>query len=254
MKSIEENVVFKINYEELYILAASHSNEYKLAQPFPNVYLDSFFRPDIYKEIQNNFPSSESDIWKTPSNIHTIRKSVPKQGALGLREYLFSENQRRILMEFNSGLFIQFVERLTGISGLIPDPYFAEGSFAMSRRGGILDIHADFSHHDKLGLERRVNLLIYLNDDWHESYNGSLNFYDQDLNCIKKIYPLGNRVAIFSTSDISFHGFPEPITCPENVVRRSINMYYYTAPREDRQKKKILFPSDPSFTPVVTSD
>ena len=157
-------------------------------------------------------------------------------------------------MELHCSLFLNFLEKLTGINGLIPDPYFAEGSYAMSKSGGILDIHADFSHHDKLKLERRLNILIYLNDDWKKEYGGALNLYDANLNSVKKIYPLANRIAIFTTSENSFHGFPEAIKCPENIVRKSINLYYYSLPRNERQRKKILFPTDPSFTPTVTKD
>ena len=112
-------------------------------------------------------------------------------------------------MEFNSSLFITFLEKITGIEGLIPDPYFAEGSFTMSTNGGYLDIHADFSHHDKLKLERRVNVLIYINENWKENFGGGLNLYDEDLNKKKTIFPYGNSIAIFTTSDKSFHGFPE---------------------------------------------
>jgi Rps23 Pro-64 3,4-dihydroxylase Tpa1-like proline 4-hydroxylase len=157
-------------------------------------------------------------------------------------------------MELNSSLFLRFLEKLTGLYGLVPDPYFAEASYAMSHRGGTLDIHADFSHHDHLRLERRINVLIYLNEVWEEAWNGSLNLYDDQLQLISKMFPLGNRIAIFTTSANSFHGFPEPINCPENVKRKSINMYYYTLPRMERDVKKILFPAEPTFQPLVTKE
>ena len=246
--------LFEINYIELYKLAENLRESYNTSIPFPNCFIDYFFNPITYKNICNTFPPAESEIWKTPTNKHTINKSVTKQGPFGLKEYLFNENQRRLFMELHSSLFLNFLEKLTGIYGLIPDPYFAEGSYAMSKSGGILDIHADFSHHDKLNLERRLNILIYLNDDWRNEYEGALNLYDSNLTLVEKIYPVGNRIAIFTTSEDSFHGFPEKIKCPENVVRKSINLYYYTVPRNERERRKILFPADPNFTPTVTKD
>ena len=60
----------------------------------------------------------------------------------------------------------EMIEKITGISGLLPDPYFAESGFHQIQNHGYLNIHADFSHHDYLGLERRINLLYYLNDNW----------------------------------------------------------------------------------------
>ena len=128
-------------------------------------------------------------------------------------------------MELNSSLFIYFLERLSGIEGLMPDPFFAEGGYTMFRTGGTLNIHADFSRHDNLGLERRLNVLIYLNDDWKEELGGCFRLYDPSLKPIKEISPSGNRLLVFSTSDQSFHGFSEAIKCPKELVRKSIHLY-----------------------------
>jgi len=243
-----------IDYSKLYLLADNNKKKYLNNAPFPNIFFDNFFPEDFYNFLLKSFPMEDSGIWKTPSNKFTQHKSVTRQGDLGLKESLFTENQRRSIMEFNSSLFIEFVERLTGINGLIPDPFLAEASFAMSKRDGFLDIHADFSHHDRMNLERRVNVIFYLNDDWHESYNGALKLYDENQLEVKSILPLGNRIAIFTTSDKSYHGFPEKINCPIYIQRRSINMYYYSVPRIERERKRILFPNDKDFVNVITKE
>ena len=94
---------------------------------------------------------------------------MTKRGKLDLKEYLFDDRQRRLFVELNSSPVIHFLERLSGIEGFMPDPFSAEGGYAMSRNIGTLNIHADFSHLDKTGLERRWNILIYLNDDWKDN-------------------------------------------------------------------------------------
>ena len=230
------------------------NKKYLKNAPFPNIVIDNFFERQTYKKICDNFPKLDSKIWKMPSNEHTINKMVTKRGKLNLKEYLFSEEQRRILMELNSSLFLTFLEKLTGIDGLLPDPYYAEASFACAKNKGTLDIHADFSHHDKLNLERRINVLIYLNDGWKKSYNGNLNLYDTKLKLVKKIFPIANRLLAFTTSKNSYHGYPDIINCKPNIFRRSINMYYYTVPRKTREKKRCFFPSDPGFKHVPTKD
>jgi len=245
---------FLSEYQRLYKLAEQSRESYQSSEPFNNIYFDNFFSRHVYDYIRESFPDSESSIWKTPQNLHTLRKSVTRQGEFKVKEYLFNPQQRRVLMELNSSLFLRFLEILTGISGLIPDPYFAEASYAMSHQGGTLDIHADFSHHDHLKVERRLNILIYLNDGWQESWGGSLNLYDKHMNLKKLIFPVGNRMAVFTTSEVSFHGFPEPICCPADEKRRSINMYYYTVPRANREIKRIFFPSDPNFQNTLTTD
>jgi Rps23 Pro-64 3,4-dihydroxylase Tpa1-like proline 4-hydroxylase len=245
---------FKINYPELYQLADKLKNEYQCGSPFPNIAIDNFFSQGTYNNICAAFPLAKSNIWKTPTNKHTINRSVTKHGELELKESLLDENQRRLLMELNSSLFIKFIEKLSGIEGLIPDPYFAEGGYNITGTGGILGIHADFSHHNKLGLERRVNFLAYINDEWKESYGGALSLYDENENCIKKIFPFGNRIVAFTTSPTSFHGFPEPLKTPKHIFRQSIHLYYYTIPRKDREVKRLISPSDPEFVHTITKE
>ena len=177
-----------------------------------------------------------------------------KNYVIRLKEFLFDENQRRLLMELNSSLFIRFIEKLSGIEGLIPDPYFAEGGYNIAGTGGVLGVPADFSHHDKIGLERRVNMLFYVNNEWDESYGGALSLYDKNVNFVKEIFPFGNRVVFFTTSPTSFHGFPKPLKTPKHIYRQSINLYYYTIPRKDREAKRILFPEDPEYVHIPTKE
>jgi hypothetical protein len=247
-----KNNPFEFNYPKLFKIAEKKASEYKVNKPFPHIVMNNFLSLAAYKKISLAFPPKNSTIWKTPSNKHTVGKSVTKNGELGLKEYLYSENARRFFYELNSGLFLTFLEKLTGIAGLISDPYFSEGGFHRTVSGGHLDIHADFSHSDKLGLERRLNLIFYLNDDWHYSYGGNLGLYDRKLKRIVEVAPLGNKVAIFTTSDHSFHGHPEPLMTPKNIYRKSIALYYYTAPTAKRGYSKILFPADPNFKPIPT--
>jgi hypothetical protein len=46
--------------------------------------------------------------------------------------------------------------------------------------------------------------------------------------CVAKVPPLLNHALIFETNEISYHGFPEPLRCPEGESRKSIALYYYT--------------------------
>lgn len=239
-----------IDYYSLYKKAEEITKQYNSAIPFPHIVFDDFFSVSNYRKILKAYPSETSDIWKTPSNIHTINKSVTKNGELKVKELLYSPAAKAIFHELNSGSFLTFLEKLTGISGLLPDPHFAEGGFHKTASGGMLDIHADFSHHKRLGLERRVNLILYLNSNWKKTYGGELGLYDQKLNLIQRVAPIANRIIIFNTSEVSFHGHPEPLSCPKNRARKSIALYYYTVPRDDRKIKPILFPTDPSFVPI----
>jgi Rps23 Pro-64 3,4-dihydroxylase Tpa1-like proline 4-hydroxylase len=131
---------------------------------------------------------------------------------------------------------LRFLEDITGIAHLIPDPYLEGGGFHSIGAGGFLKIHADFNWHAKLNLHRRLNVLLYLNSKWSEDWGGDLELWDQDMTrCVKKITPVINRLVIFSTTDSSFHGHPDPLMCPSDVIRKSIALYYYTAGRPEEE-------------------
>lgn len=91
-------------------------------------------------------------------------------------------------------------------------------------------MHTDFNNYndDKNGsLDRRVNILIYLNPNWKEEYGGELYLANKEKEITHKILPIGNRCVIFSTTNKSLHGHPVPLQC--NVdTRDSLALYYYT--------------------------
>jgi hypothetical protein len=241
----------QLDYEQLYALADERRAAFQAARPFCHVMIDNFFAPEHYAAISASFPPPKSDIWKKPENIHTKGKSVTRRGDLDVKELLYTEAARRVFFELNCGAFLKFLERLTGIGGLIGDPHFAEGGFHCSENGGYLDIHADFSHHDHLGLERRLNLLLYLNEGWREEYRGALSLFDEQLNPVHSFLPIANRVIVFATSATSFHGHPEPMRLPPETYRRSIALYYYSLPT-GRARSRIIYPQDCAFAHSVT--
>ncbi|MEM9989964.1 MAG: 2OG-Fe(II) oxygenase, partial [Pseudomonadota bacterium] len=95
----------------------------------------------------------------------------------------------------------------------------------------------DFNHHKPMNLERRVNVLIYLNDDWQPDYGGQLELWDAEMKtCVQSVVPLANRCAMFTLSEHSYHGNPQPVNHPEGTTRKSIALYYYTATWDEKQR------------------
>jgi Rps23 Pro-64 3,4-dihydroxylase Tpa1-like proline 4-hydroxylase len=138
-----------------------------------------------------------------------------------------------------------FLEKLTGIAGLIPDPHLRGGGLHEIRQGGALGVHADFNFYKRLNLYRRLNLLIYLNANWAEEWGGHLELWDRTgKQCVQRVAPIFNRAVIFDTSNFSYHGHPHPLQCPPDRSRKSLALYYYTveAPAdEDRAPHTTLF-------------
>ena len=213
---------FYFNTDYLDNLIQKYHQKYITAQPFPHVIIDNFFPENVLELILDEFPEPQQIKWKKFENYG--EKKLASTSELQMGEFT-----RFLLYQLNSSVFINFLEQLTGIEGIIPDPHFVGGGLHQIEKGGFLKIHVDFNKHNKLNLDRRLNLLIYLNKHWKEEYGGHFELWNQDMTiCEKKILPIFNRCVIFSTSEFSYHGHPNPLTCPENKTRKSLALYYYS--------------------------
>jgi hypothetical protein len=200
------------------------ADAYRTADPFPHLVIDGLFPEEVLGQVLAEIGQSEIDPEKNFYGSFHKRKTsdVTK----------FGPATRRLIEELNAAPFLQFLEQVTGIPALIPDPYLEGGGVHQIGNGGFLKVHTDFNWHQKLRLHRRLNILLYLNPDWRDEWNGHLELWDPAMTaCRKKLAPVFNRLVIFSTSDGSYHGHPEPLRTPEGVTRNSIALYYYTAER-----------------------
>ena len=164
--------------------------------------------------------------WKSGDTVNQPRKQGLGHIARleGADPFLFS-----VLFAFNSYPFIHFLETLTGIDGLIPDPHYHGGGLHQILPGGKLEIHADFNYLAKLGLYRRINVLFYMNRNWKPEYGGHLELWNRDMTRrARSLSPDFNRLVAFNTDSHSYHGHPEPVACPEGMTRKSLAFYYYS--------------------------
>lgn len=202
--------------------ARANRERYARAEPFPHVVIDDFFPVEALDAILAEFPNPEGIDWQK------FEAGTEKKLASKLESQL-GERTRQFIWGLNSQVFVTFLETLTGIDGLIPDPHLWGGGLHQIVPGGFLKVHADFNRHEKLNLDRRLNLLLYLNRDWKEEYGGHLQLWTRDMSrCVVKVLPVFNRCVVFSTTDFSYHGHPDPLTCPQGRTRKSVAMYYYT--------------------------
>ena len=235
------------DYAKLAKTASINAKTYQTASPFPHIAIDNFIDSTTVQSILNKFPDIQS---RPLPSTHTI--ATTDSGKLSQPNKLWLSNQvsvdpiiRHLYWELNSAPFLAFLEKLTGIEGLIADPHMAGGGVHETLRDGLLMVHADFNKHPHFNLDRRLNILIYLNEDWQDDWGGHLELWERDMSrCVKKISPIAGRCVIFSTQRDSFHGHPHPLTCPPGKSRKSIAQYYYTIGRpanEDASPHKTLW-------------
>ncbi|MCZ2846228.1 MAG: 2OG-Fe(II) oxygenase [Candidatus Bathyarchaeota archaeon] len=216
--------------KDLRNFAEQNAKKYQEAQPFPNIVLEEFFSTEFLDLICDEFP----DLAKKDSERFENAKQLK---FAGIGEKFFGPETKSLMYFLNSEPFLRFLQILTGIKEpLIGDPYFIGGGQHEIKKGGLLKIHADFNKHRKLRLDRRINVLIYLNKNWKEEYGGHFELWDRSVtNCVKRISPQFNTMAIFSTTDFSYHGHPDPLQCPEDRSRKSLALYYYSNGRPQHE-------------------
>jgi len=177
----------------------------------------------ILDRVLSEFPGAQGIDWERYDDPRfEVKLASRSEQQIGL----FT---RYLIYALNSSAFLQFLERLTGIKGLVPDPHLWGGGLHQILPGGKLAVHADFNNYPHFKLDRRLNVLVYLNRDWREEWGGHLELWDRDMaRCEQRILPLFNRMVCFSTTDTSFHGHPDELRCPPDRTRRSLALYYYS--------------------------
>jgi len=216
---------FQFDREQLGELAGARREAYAAARPYPHTVMDDFLPEQVLDEVLAEFPDPKGANWFEFDSA-TERKLASKDDST------MGPATRRLLAEFNSSAFVTFLEQLTGIEGLVPDPHLEGGGLHQIEPGGHLKVHADFNRHPRTGLERRLNVLVYLNREWNDEYGGAFELWDEDMTAaVEKVMPYFNRCVVFSTTSTSFHGHPEPLACPEDRTRKSMALYYYSKDR-----------------------
>lgn len=223
------NSMIFLETDRLRNLAQVYREPYSQAKPFPHIVIDNFLPEEVLEKVLYEFPNPSQINWNKANHAAEKKLSSCREDEMG-------EITRLLLYQLNSSIFIKFLEDLTGIDGIIPDPHFLGGGLHQIERGSYLKIHADFNRHQKLKLDRRLNLLLYLNKDWKEEYGGYLELWNTDMTeCGQRILPIFNRCVIFNTTDFSYHGHPDPLNCLEGQTRKSLALYYYTNGRPSEE-------------------
>jgi len=202
-------------------------DQYRSAAPFPHIMLDDFLVPDVARRAIEEFPPVDPERW-----INYVHVNERKFGNTNPRSW--GPTLQAVATGLTAEPFVRFLEELTGIESLIVDDAFEGGGLHQSLTGGFLNVHADFTVHPQhRHWRRRVNVLVYLNDEWPAAYGGDLELWSIDMKrCVETIAPVGNRAVIFTTDADSFHGHPDPLRCPPGVARQSMALYYFTAEDE----------------------
>lgn len=225
-----------LDYPALMARVADQAPNYAGNAPFPHIVIDNFLPPSTFARLLQEYPHDQSDpLWNNATHTDKASGEYVQKDKRNIRDPLrMPPTYRQLFWELNSHAFLDYLAQLSGIANLIPDPNLRGAGIHQISRGGFLKVHTDFATHRDFGLDRRLNVLIYLNEEWPESYGGHLELWDTEMaGPPRRVLPIANRCVVFSTTSSSFHGHPQPLTCPDGVYRRSLALYYYTNGRPE---------------------
>lgn len=207
-------------------------DQYQSAKPFPHIVLDNIFGDQELLAVLTAWPYKHDT--DTNDAYERLKSSTVLESGMGKPIADF------IKINFQSQGFILFLEKLTGISGLVFDVHH----FGLHETypGGSLMPHLDYNQSRISGLQLRINVILFLNDDWDLKYNGALMLYAGKPPAVSVgIAPMFNRLVIFQNDNTTWHGHPEPLKCPAGRSRKSIALNYFTIPENNLVAQKTVF-------------
>lgn len=200
---------------------------YSDARPFPYAVLDDVLPPEVATRAARAFPKADHPGFKR----RDYDEQSARYGQLQRRAFAGVDPLvRHLLNEVNGMVFLEMLERITGVKGLIPDPFFTGAGLHLTLPGGHLALHADFDRDRARGLARRLTAVLFLVERWEDAWGGHLELWDEDLTRRDaRIAPAPGRLVVFAHGARFWHGHPAPLACPEGIARQSLAAYYYVA-------------------------
>lgn len=199
-----------------------YSVDYSHGNPVPWLTFDDFLPEHLLKDVQEEIDAIPNHLWGkfTRNNSFMFECNNLK----------WSPRTRRLVHELNSSEFLKWLEAITGLEKLIPDPHLIGAGFMRCGPGHSLQLHTDFNWNEELHLNRVLSMIIYVSREWQPQWEGSLEFWNFDkTKCLHKVNPTPNRMLLWNHNDKFIHGHPNPILCPEGVYRDGLRLFYFAS-------------------------
>jgi Rps23 Pro-64 3,4-dihydroxylase Tpa1-like proline 4-hydroxylase len=216
------------------------------AKPFEHVVIDGFLEKGYAEQVYNSFPTDidAKHWWKycNPLEVKYANDNLE----------IMPNIIRNIFYALSSTKIIQKMCEISNIPNLEYDEYLHGAGLHIMPRYGRLNMHLDYEKHPITNKERRLNIILYLSKDWKEEWNGETQLWNKDMTeCVTKSPIAFNRAIIFKTNDVSWHGLPEIITCPEGTYRKSL-AYYYVSPLVSKSSTDKVGANDDGYRTKAT--
>jgi Rps23 Pro-64 3,4-dihydroxylase Tpa1-like proline 4-hydroxylase len=196
-------------------------------EPFPHIVIDGLFLATFLELVHGEFDRVAWTDWDRYDSDDERKRGSGRHARFGNATQLYFNT-------IHSRPFLHFIEQVTGMEGLLPDPHLFGGGMHEIPEGGRFSVHVDFNQHPVTGLDNRLVFITYLNKDWQRSYGGALELWDFEKNVkTVDVDPLFGRSILFCQSPRTLHGHPVPVSAPQQRPRRSVAAYFYSNGQPD---------------------
>ena len=197
-----------------------YAMDYSHGTPVPWLAFDDFLPKDLFVQIQEELDRIPDHLWSKFTRAGSAMKEC--------NNLKFAPIIRELSLNFNSHEFVSWLEHMTGIEKIIPDPHLIGAGLMRCYKGDSLKLHTDFNWNEQLRLNRCLSMILYVSREWQEDWQGSLEFWNFDkTQCLHRVQPKPNRLLIWNYDERLIHGHPTPINCPDHVSRDGIRMFYF---------------------------
>lgn len=204
--------------------------------PVPYTIIDNFLPSEVFESIVKDLSNITQDHYTVFSVGDNYRKEC--------RDFVEAPLLQTLSHSFQSSNFVHWLEKITGVEKLIPDPHLRGGGLARIPTGNKLGLHTDFNWNDQLQVNRKVNLILYLTPNWQSSWDGDLEFWNKEnTECVTRIEPKANRLVFWNYESWLVHGHSNTLDTPEDVSRDNLIHFYYTSNatwEEDPRRSKFI--------------
>lgn len=204
-----------------------HKKQTINTDPFRHIIIENFLNEEYLSKLLKVFPNKPTNDWHYYENPIELKYTYDNINKLddAVSNYFYALSHSNVVSKFRE---------IFNIDDLEYDPYCHGGGLHMHPKYGRLNLHLDYEKHPILNKQRRLNIILYLNEKWDKIWNGDTQLWNRDaIKCIIKSYPKLNTALIFETTELSWHGLPEKILCPNDYFRKTL-AYYYISPIKNK--------------------
>jgi hypothetical protein len=203
--------------------------------PFRHWLIDGMIDAQRVGQIHAALPPADWPGWEARYENDCERGKRTCRDRAALPEPIAAE-----LAALNGMTWLGYLRCLTEIPELTIDPHFHGAGLHVTEPGGWLSPHLDYALHPKLpDMERRVNLVLFLNPTWRAEWGGAFELGDDIGNPIERVLPAPGQAVVWLPSDVAYHGTQR--VAGDAPPRATLAVYYLAPARPGAVRKRALF-------------